>query len=139
MHYTLDQIKQVATLNMRLHNIEEELKFFARVGLRYALDNCEIDLSIQSHNTTQCEKNKARYRVKTLTEDNPFAIILPYSSNHERCREEFSMRIDETLALRVLDVIIQQKHKQKEEVKTQLETILQLNQTPIQHLHSSEK
>jgi hypothetical protein len=135
-NYSIDQLQQIAGLRILIHNLQEEQKYFAGLLKSLANDQCDIDLNLSIHDLTLCAKNKDRYRVQTLNDDFLFGNIIPVARPHNHCRHQYQVRIDESTALLVINVIAQKKQSDLARYQRELEALLQLNQTPIQQLHN---
>jgi hypothetical protein len=138
MTHTTQELQDIANLRIQLHNCEEQIKFLNSIMQQLVNDEVEFDLNFQMHNKTRCAQNKTRYRVKTLTADAPFGITLPYTTNHNACRNEYSLRLTESQALNVLVAFTAEIDKQKNKLHAQLESLLKLNYTPIQLLYDGK-
>jgi len=133
--YTTQEVQAIASLRICVHNCAHEITYLARIAAQLATDDVEFSLTLSLHNKTVCEKNKARYRISTLTEDNIFGVVRSYSNNHEKCRDEFTIPMDDVHGLKLINLLIEQKKGQLRAFEKQLQTALKLDYTPIQHLH----
>lgn len=136
--YTIDQIQEMASLRIQIHNCDHELQHYKKLMTQLLNDNVDFHLSFQIHNNTICAQNKARYRVKSITEDAPFGLLLPYTSNHLSCRSEYLKKLDESAALRIFNVLVSETEKVKSNLENQLKAALKINFTPIQYLYETK-